>query len=69
MVNAAKLVAIGAENPEMITQSVKDLPLRAFSGWTGGIISPYSVEGILDLCNGTKGGLRKIFAGFLPKNK
>lgn len=69
MVNASKLVAIGAENPEMITQSVKDLPLRAFSGWTGGIISPMSVEGILDLCNGTKGGWKKIFAGFLPKNK
>ena len=47
----------------------KDLPLRAFSGWTGGIISPYSVQGILDCCNGVKGGFRKIFAGFLPKNK
>ncbi len=69
MVNAAKLVAIGSENPEMITQSVKDLPLRAFSGWTGGVISPYSVEGILDLCNGVKGGWKKVFAGFLPKNK
>lgn len=69
MVNAAKLVAIGSENPEMITQSVKDLPLRAFSGWTGGIISPYSVEGILDLCNGVKGGWGKVFGGFLPKNK
>ena len=69
LVNAAKLVAIGSENPEMITQSVKDLPLRAFSGWTGGIISPYSVEGILDLCNGVKGGWGKIFGGFLPKNK
>ena len=69
MVNAAKLVAIGAENPEMITQSVKDLPLRAFSGWTGGIVSPHSVEGLLDLCNGVKGGWRKVFGGFLPKNK
>lgn len=69
LVNAAKLVALTAENPEMITQSVKDLPLRAFSGWTGGIVSPYSVEGILDCCNGVKGGWKKIFAGFLPKNK
>ena len=69
LTNAAKLVAIGAENPEMITQSVKDLPLRAFSGWTGGIVSPYTVEGILDCCNGVKGGLGKIFRGFLPKNR
>ena len=69
LTNAAKLVAIGAENPEMITQSVKDLPLRAFSGWTGGIVSPYTVEGILDCCNGVKGGLGKIFGGFLPKNR
>ena len=69
LTNAAKLVAIGSENPEMITQSVKDLPLRAFSGWTGGIVSPHTVEGILDCCNGVKGGWKKIFGGFLPKNR
>ena len=60
----AKLVALGAENPEMITNSVNDLPLRSFSGWTGGLISQKSVDGLLDMCNGQKGGFKKLIAGF-----
>ena len=60
----AKLVALGAENPEMITNSVNDLPLRSFSGWTGGLISQKSVDGLLDMCNGQKGGLKKLISGF-----
>ncbi len=69
MVLGSKFVAIGTENPDMITQSVKDMPLRSFSGFTGGIVSQMSVEGILGLCNGTKGSVKKLFAGFLKKNR
>lgn len=64
LTGGAKIVSLAAENPEMITQSIKDMPLRSFSGYTGGILSKKSVEGILDLCNGTKGGLRKLIDGF-----
>ena len=69
MVFGSKIVAIGTENPDMITQSVKDMPLRSFSGFTGGIVSQMSVDGILGLCNGTKGSVKKLFAGFLKKNR
>ena len=60
----AKIVALGAENPEMITNSVNDLPLRSFSGWTGGLVSQKSVDGLLDMCNGKKGGFKKLIGGF-----
>ncbi len=69
LTNGAKVVALTAENPDMITESIKDMPLRSFSGFTGGFLSQMSVDGILDLCNGKKGGLKKIFQGFLKKNK
>ena len=62
--NGAKIVALTAENPDMITESIKDMPLRSFSGFTGGLLSPTTVEGILDLCNGKKGGLKKLISGF-----
>ena len=67
--NGAKVVALTAENPDMITESIKDMPLRSFSGFTGGILSQMSVDGILDLCNGQKGGFKKIVAGFKKENK
>ncbi len=60
----AKIVAIGTENPAMITESIKDMPLRSFSGFTGGLVPQKSVDGLLDLCNGTKGGLKKVIGGF-----
>ena len=60
----AKIVSLSAENPEMITNSVNDLPLRSFSGWTGGLISQKSVDGLLDMCNGKKGGFKKLIGGF-----
>ncbi|MCQ2603064.1 MAG: hypothetical protein MJ193_03945, partial [Clostridia bacterium] len=69
MVFGSKLVALGKENPEMITQSVKDMPLRSFSGFTGGLVSQMSVEGMVDICNGKKGGYKKLFAGFKKKNR
>lgn len=65
----SRLAAIGTENPAMIVQSVKDLPLRSFSGFTEGRISMMSVYGLLDMCNGTRGGFRKFCAGFRKKNK
>ncbi len=69
LTNGAKVVALTAENPDMITESIKDMPLRSFSGFTGGLLSQMSVDGILDLCNGKKGGVKKIVAGFSKKNK
>ena len=69
LVFGSKLVAIGTENPDMITQSVKDMPLRSFSGFTGGLVSQMSVDGIVDMCNGTKGGFKKFCRGFKKKNR
>jgi beta-glucosidase len=60
----SKLVSKGAENPEMITQSVRDMPLRSFSGFTGGAVSQKSVDGLVDMCNGVKGGFGKFVKGF-----
>lgn len=68
MSGGSKIVALSAENPEMITESVKDLPLRSFSASTGGLISQKSVDGILDMCNGKKGGFKKLLSG-LKKEK
>ena len=65
----AKVVALTAENPDMITESIKDMPLRSFSGFTGGILSQKSVDGLLDLCNGKKGGFKKLVKGFGSGNK
>ncbi len=67
MVFGSKIVAIGTENPDMITRSVRDMPLRSFSGFTGGIVSQWSVDGILDMCNGKKGGFKKLIQGFSKK--
>lgn len=60
----AKIVSLTAENPDMITESIKTMPLRSFSGFTGGLIPPKSVDGLLDMCNGKKGGFKKIIDGF-----
>ena len=60
----AKIVSLSAENPEMITESIKDMPLRSFGGFTGGLVPEKSVEGLLDMCNGKKGGFKKIISGF-----
>lgn len=60
----AAIVAMGTENPAMIKKSVMDMPLRSFSGFSGGVLSPRSVDGLLDMCNGTKGGVKKLINGF-----
>ncbi len=63
----AKIVSLSAENPEMITESIKDMPLRSFSGFTGGLVSQKSVDGLVDMCNGEKGGVKKLIKGFINK--
>lgn len=68
LTNGAKVVALTAENPDMITESIKDMPLRSFSGFTGGILSQKSVDGLLDLCNGKKGGFKKLVKGLGGSN-
>ena len=65
----AQIVALGAENKEMITQTVMDIPLRGFSGFSGGILSQMSVEGLVDMCNRKKGGFKKLCAGFKKANR
>lgn len=60
----AKLVAAGSENKEMVLHSIADMPLRSFMGFTGGLISAESVEGIVDMCNGKRGGFKRVRKGF-----
>lgn len=64
-----KLVAGSAANSEMIVQSIKTMPLRAFSGFSGGILSPMTVDGLVAMLNKEKGGFRKFVAGFKKKNR
>lgn len=63
----AKIISLTAENPDMITKSLKDMPLRSLTGFTGGIAGHEAVEGIVDLCNGEKGAVKRIVNGL--KNK
>ncbi len=65
----AKIISKSAENPEMITESVKDMPLRAATAMTGGLVPEMSLNGLVDMVNGRKGGLRKFLKGFSKKNK
>lgn len=59
-----KLVALSSENPEMLTQSVNDMPYRTIASWSGGIINDRSLAGIVDMLNGKKGGFRRFMKGF-----
>ncbi len=65
----SKIVAKFSENPEMITNSVADMPMRSMSAMTGGLISQVSLQGLVDMVNGKKGGFRKLLKGFKKKNK
>ena len=58
------LIAGSATNREMMVHSAIDMPLRGFMGFTGGLLSMQCVEGLLDMCNGTKGGFKKFVKGF-----
>ncbi|MEG1528910.1 MAG: glycoside hydrolase family 3 C-terminal domain-containing protein [Clostridia bacterium] len=63
--SGARLVAHGSENKGMVVESIKDLPIRSFAGFTGGIVSQKSVDGIVDMCNRKRGGLRRCIKGFM----
>ncbi len=69
----SKLVALSAENPEMITESVRDMPYRSLFAMTGGLISQRSLFGLVDMLNRKKGGFGRFLKGFgkekQPKEK
>ena len=58
------LIAGNATNREMMVHSAIDMPLRGFMGFTGGLLSMECVEGLVDMCNGTKGGFGRFIRGF-----
>ncbi len=60
----SKLVAMSAENPEMITESVRDMPYRSLFAMTGGLISQRSLFGLVDMLNRKKGGFGRFLKGF-----
>ena len=62
-----KRMAGDAVNAAMIVNTVTSIPLRAFSGFSGGVLSPYSVDGLVDVFNKKRGGWRKFFRGFRKK--
>ena len=63
-VGVINLVALSSENPEMLTNSVKDMPYRTIAAWSMGIISKRSLDGLVDMLNGRKGGFRRFLKGF-----
>lgn len=65
----SKIIANESLNSEMIIRSVESLPLRGLCGFSGGILSMYSIYGLVDMFNGTKGGFRKFLRGFKKENK
>lgn len=68
-VGAVNLVALSAENPEMLTNSVKDMPYRAIASWSMGLINDRALAGIEDMLNGKKGGFRRFLKGLGKEKK
>lgn len=66
---ASKFMASESLNAEMIVRSVECMPLRGLCGFSGGILSMYSINGLVDMFNGVKGGFKKFVDGFKKKNK
>lgn len=58
------IVAGNSTNREMMVRSAIDMPLRAFMGFTGGVLSMECVQGLVDMCNGKKGGFSRFCKGF-----
>ena len=58
------IMAGNSTNREMLVRSAIDMPLRAFMGFTGGVLSMESVQGLVDMCNGKKGGFGCFCKGF-----
>lgn len=65
----AKIVGGSAANTEMILKSLDFMPIRGFSGFTGGIVPYAASEALVDVFNGKKGGWRKFFRGFKKENR
>ncbi|MEG1791647.1 MAG: glycoside hydrolase family 3 C-terminal domain-containing protein [Clostridia bacterium] len=65
----SKLVTRGSENKAMVINSIHSMPLRSFCGFTGGILSQMTVQGLVDMLNKKKGGFKKLRAGFKKENK
>lgn len=66
---ASKFMASDSLNSEMIVRSVEALPLRGLCGFSGGVLSMHSIDGLVDMFNGVKGGFEKFVDGFKKKNK
>lgn len=66
---AGLFIAKDMENKDMITRSILDMPLRSLCGFTGGMFTQEAVAGLVDLCNGAKGGKRRFLAGLNKKNR
>lgn len=64
LTTGAKLVAGRTENRDMVVKSITYMPLRSFMGFTGGILSTESVLGLVDMCNGKRGGFKRFCKGF-----
>ena len=58
---------MSADNPEMIINSALDMPLRCTVQWAPTIISERTLEGLVDMVNGKRGGFRKFLGGFKKK--
>ena len=52
----------------MVVKSITYMPLRSFMGFTGGILSTESVLGLVDMCNGKRGGFKRFCKGFKHDN-
>ena len=63
----AKIIAKSAENPEMIIESVRDVPIRYATTMTGGLVSEYSLQGLVKMVNGQRGGFGQLLRGFRKK--
>ena len=68
-VGAVNLVALSSENPEMLTNSVKDMPYRTIAAWSMGIINQRALDGLVDMLNGRKGGFRRFIKGLGKEKK
>ena len=64
-----KLFAGNSENSQMLEASAKDMPLRSFMGFSGGILSTMSVEGLRDMLNKKRGGFKKFRKGFKERKR
>jgi hypothetical protein len=53
----------------MIMNTLDEMPIRSFSGFTGGLFSEMSINGLVGLLNKQKGSGKKFWGGFKKKNR